>query len=149
MIGKITKKAVSSDPNNQPPKWTRTALQINGKTFSTFDADMTFNEGDDVKVTYTVSSDGKYNNITNIEANKANEFEQPEVVKPGVQTGTENFYETQNKTQRSIVAQSSIKAGLEIIKLHNDISEAKIEPTMKNVLVHAQIARTVYDELVK
>ena len=126
-------------------------MQINGKTFSTFDANMTFNEGDDVKVTYTVSNDGKYNNITQIEENTGNEFEQPvETVKPGVpETGAENYYNTQNKTQKSIVAQSSIKAGLEMIKVHNDISEAKIEPTMKNVLIHAQLAKTVYDELVK
>jgi len=142
IIGKITQKAVSSDPNSQPPKWTRTAFQINGKTYSTFDANITFNEGDDVKVVFTVSADGKYNNITSMEKVgmvSADEIEIP-VVRPGESIPT---------TQQSIIAQSSIKAGLEMIKLHNDVSEAKIEPTMKNVLVHAQIAKTVYNELVK
>ncbi len=84
-----------------------------------------------------------------------NEFENPvKVEKPGIAPAANykpspNFYETQNKTQMSIVAQSSIKAALEMINLHNQISDTKIEPDRNNLLNNAKIARLVYEDLMK
>jgi len=87
--------------------------------------------------------------------NSMNEFENPVTTeKPGLTPATNykpstNFYDTQNKTQESIVAQSSIKAALEMINLHNQISDTKIEPDRNNLFNNAQIAKLVYEDLMK
>lgn len=113
----------------------------------------TVQKGDNVKITY-VFNDPWYNvkEINVVESNEqpkinpANEFEQPvEVVKVG--PVAPSYSETQDKRQESIVNQFSIREALQMINVHNLHSEEKIAVTSKNLLINAQIVKTVLKQL--
>ena len=86
----------------------------------------------------------------------ANQPDSPiEIVKPGITTAenykpSPNFYETQNKTQESIITQFCIRESLRLIEVANQMrkEEDKMPITKNNVYAHALIVRQIYSDLI-
>ena len=81
---------------------------------------------------------------TQKQESNSNMGEPVETVKPGFTQANE--YKP-NNVQESIVTQFSIREGIKLIEVFNQMSEEKIKPTKGNIYNNSKIIKEVYDKL--